>query len=181
MNKYPLNIVIVTTDCHTKRPKVKLFFVWTNSIRHIICYICHTVKYVLHMVIIHNLTEKSKYYLLASPLTQSKFTLTPFLSCFFFLIIVKCIAYDKWTHIHVAYFFSFNQLTIFSGFFLVFFCKITFLFNGWIIYALAPHMKIMTKKNSAFYYNYYFRVGKSSPWTSQSPWLGLKIKLSKTD
>lgn len=77
-------------------------------------------------------------------------------------------------------FFSFGHLTVFSSFSCVF-SKITFLCIVWIAQRphTPPHWRLWLIRIVLFYYNYYCRAGKSSPWPCSGPWLGLKINLTK--
>ena len=113
------------------------------------------------MVISYNLTEKSSIISFAINLMQVNVN-TCTIPAFFFLIIVKYIEYDIYEHISVRYI-LFNSMSWLSSpiFILCFSPKsLPYLVAALFMHIDLTSQKSIAKKNNAFYYNYYFRVGK---------------------
>lgn len=128
-------------------------------------YICHTVECVLHMVVSHNLTKISNIISFTVNLTQVNVSTCAIPALLLFPN--HCQVYWRWyiwTYIYEIYLFSFNELTVFSSFYLISSKSLSYLVAGLFMHTHPTSLKIMAKKNSTFYYNYYFRVGKSFSW-----------------
>ena len=113
------------------------------------------------MVISYNLTEKSSIVSFAINLMQVNVN-TCTIPAFFFLIIVKYIEYDIYEHISMRYI-LFNSMSWLSSpiFILCFSPKsLPYLVAALFMHIDLTSQKSIAKKNNAFYYNYYFRVGK---------------------
>lgn len=113
------------------------------------------------MVISYNLTEKSSIISFAINLMQVNVN-TCTIPAFFFLIIVKYIEYDIYEHISVRYI-LFNSMSWLSSpiFILCFSPKsLPYLVAALFMHIDLTSQKSIAKKNNAFHYNYYFRVGK---------------------